>query len=232
VVLTGYPAYPLAVLPAPVGWRLPQEELAILQGWIRSWARAPGLRPEQVLGGHGWVGPWASTLLGNRVWVQVPLALLAAGAAALLVSRRSRLLPALAAPLAGIGYWLLTAPDVRFLGATLWLLAACALAIAAVSARGPAAPRVVRAVAALLALGVLAGAWRRGDLLLRPDPVAGFHPTPAAPVRARELRSGLAVQVPQGGRDCFYAPLPCAADVHPGLRLRGQGLRSGFVREP
>jgi hypothetical protein len=218
----------------PVPWRLPDAEVARLHDWIRSWARAPGLQPEQVLAGSGWIGPWARALLGNRVWVQVPLALLA-GAVILLAAwrRAAALLPALAAPLAGVTYWLATAPDLRFLGASLWLLAAFTVAIAALATPWPHAPRAVAGLGALLTLGVIAGAARRGDLLLRPDPVAGFHATPAAPVAPYRTRSGLVVLVPQAARSCFDAPLPCAPDPQPGLRLRRAGeLGSGFVREP
>jgi hypothetical protein len=234
VVLTGYPAYPLRALAMPVPWRLADAEVARLQDWIRSWARAPGLQPEQVLAGSAWIGPWARALLGNRVWVQVPLALLAGGVILLAASRRAAaLLPALAAPLAGVAYWLATAPDLRFLGASLWLLAAFTVAIAAGAAPWPHAPRMVAGLGVLLALGVIAGAARRGDLVLRPDPAAGFHATPAAPVAPYRTRSGLVVLVPEVARSCFYAPLPCAPDPQPGLRLRRPGeLGSGFVREP
>jgi hypothetical protein len=238
VVLTGYPVYPLPWLAMPVSWRVDPADVAGLQDWIRSWARAPGLPKDQVLAGSAWIGPWARALLGNRIGVQVPIAVLASSAVVLTLSWRAgceerhralALLPALAAPLAGVAYWLVTAPDLRFLGASLWLLAAFAGAMAAIIAGRPG---LSVALGALLAMGVLAGAARRGDLFLAPDPRGGFHATPSAAVAPLQTRSGLVVLIPQESSHCWYAPLPCTPEPRADLRLRRPGdLAAGFVRE-
>jgi hypothetical protein len=235
VLLTGYAAYPLPGLALAVPWRVPDAERALHLGWIRSWARAPGLPADQVLGGTEWLGPWAQSLLANRIDVLAPLALLAAGATWLALAPRGGtrgLGPALLAPLAGIAFWLATAPDLRFLGASLWLLAAFTAAIAAARSERPGAAAVL-ALGIAASLAVLAGAARRGALLLRPDPAHGFHPTPQAIVVPFATRSGLVLWVPQEAGNCWYAPLPCTPEPRGDLRLRRPGeLGSGFVRDP
>ena len=234
VLLTGYAAYPLPALALSVPWRIPDAERAAHLGWIRSWARAPGLPADQVLNGTDWIGPWAQSLLANRIDVLAPLVVLAAGLIGLSLAPRgeTRCFPALLAPLAGIAFWLATAPDLRFLGASLWLLAAFTAAIAAArhGRRGAAAVLVLGFGASL---AVLAGAARRGALVLRPDPVHGFHPTPPASVVPFTTRSGLVLWVPQEAGNCWYAPLPCTPEPRADLRLRRPGeLGSGFVRDP
>jgi len=42
VILSGYPAFPVPLLPSlPVDWAIPQDEVVRQTGWIMSWARLP-----------------------------------------------------------------------------------------------------------------------------------------------------------------------------------------------
>jgi hypothetical protein len=212
--------------------------VARVSEWVRSWARAPGRLPEDVLGRLDWLGPWLASVRDNRVDVLAPLGLAAVGAAALAIAWRDRerrqvaasLAPVLLPPLASLAIWFVTAPAIRFLGASLWLLAALGTAVAAAALGGRAA-RVAAALAALLAAGVLSGAARRGSLLVEPA-YGGFHATPEPALDTFTTRSGLVLLVPRD-RDCYYAPLPCTPEPRAELRLRRPGdLASGFVRDP
>jgi hypothetical protein len=235
VLLSGCPLFPSAIGALPVAWRVDWD----VQQWIQSTMILGDWRV--VLRDPHWVAQRFVALGWTEPSITVPagitLASLACGGLAAIVRllrRRPRQgvrLPAAAVlpPLASLIFCIETTPVPRYAGATMWLLAACAI-MAAFGGRmlGPFARRAMALGAvALVALPFLTGAALWLDL-------RGFPPSPGAVVAAQRLASGLDVNVPgPANPSCWAAPLPCTPRPHPGLRLRRPpDLASGFEVEP
>lgn len=211
----------------------------------------PGESPERVLGSADWIGPWLSSRLKNADSV----ALLVLPGLLLLVTslgslsrrdwkpgeRPARL--GLSAPFAiGVVFWFATAPDPRFLGPVLWILAALSaawlLSPETSDTTSRPARRRVRSVA-IVAAGLVCAAslgftgfmcWKLGGPIIQPGPDAARPRLRAAPTREFRTGSGLVLRVPIVGDGCWDAPLPCTPYPAPRLTLRREGeLGSGFV---
>ena len=263
VILSGYPLYPSAVAGLPVDWRIPREELLQTVGFIRGFARRPEVHWTEVLQDWGWLKPWSLRALGQRTEVGIPLVLLLyGGIRRILRPSRSpgepRALIALFFGMTALAmiYWFLTAPDPRFLGATLWVMGAGSVVLASSSlqveaprieghrpgpepAGRPPSPdanpmtglgrRWVLPLGATAAFALVALLYPR-TLFWGPGADGGFHSTPEAQLETFETRSGLVVHVAteRGGR-CLDAPLPCTLVREPDLCLRVEGdLGGGF----
>ncbi len=234
VLLTGYPLYPSTVGGPAVDWRMPADEVRAEARWIRSWAREHGRPPDEVLGDWAWLAAWARRT-ARRFDVAGPLALGGLAVALALMRRRPTegghgREALLAAPgAAAVAVTFLVAPDPRFAGAGLWVMAACAVVAAWRRWRGTGATRVL--AAGLLAAAVLVAARdavRHGPLV-PPGPERGFHPLPEAELRTVVTRAGLAVHTPVKGAQCWDGPLLCTPQPDPGLALRQKGdLSAGF----
>jgi hypothetical protein len=141
-LLSGYPFFPTTLAALPVDWRVPATIVRSQNRWVDSWARHPGLTPEQVLGSWSWLSPWFHARVRD-LDVIAPLTLLAALVPSLLVpdaGRRARRLPMLAVlvPSAvAIVVWFFTAPDPRFAFAPIWLAAIALVAWALPALDGP-----------------------------------------------------------------------------------------------
>ena len=241
-VLSGYPLFPLHVAPLPVDWRLPPDlddaNFAVIRRFFM---------PLQMRGsGEGWVRPWL-------LWqiTRLPeLVLLPAAICALslsLLRRARRVLWLLAPSVFGAAVWWATAPNPRFAYGLFWSAAAAAMTAAcfedlrragsgrralllAILLGAPLFPPLHR-VAAWLWLG---DRQRAAQALLLPlGPDHGFHPTPIAALHPEITRSGLTVWVPKPEENLVWdSPLPATPSFKPRLRLRGNGLQSGFALTP
>lgn len=244
--LSGYLVYPLTSLPTlSVDWQMPAPQAEAESREIQAWARLPRRPTEEVLGLTlaEWVPVWWARL------AEVPRAMLAAiglaslaylATAVLLPGRATRLIRERPAPIIaalvgylGVGFWFLTAPDVRFgLGfivILLLLLYAPPLHLLSVVLSRP--PTLSRLVPALIGLGLIAY-----QLALMPQSLTRSVLTrrlwlppdyPSVQTRSMELRN-LSVTVPTSGNQCWNAPLPCTPQPNALLELRGRGLSDGF----
>ena len=134
----------------------------------------------------------------------------------------------LVAPVLGAGFWFLTAPDLRFVGATIWLLFASTTWLIVQRARWTTAS--TRALLVMwLALAfwpLLTSAVRIPWTLSRPSPL----PTPTLTPFTTD--HGLVVGVPGDGK-CWEAAPPCTLSPRADLQLRTPGnLRDGFLGTP
>ena len=118
---SGYFVYPTSLSLGQPSWKVPTDSLIGDQLWIESWAKAPGLNPDEVLGNQNWVGPWlASNLADFQPYVAI------IGLAVFLkfvqpaVSARRQWKPSSSfvysiAPIIISGfYWFIRMPDLRF----------------------------------------------------------------------------------------------------------------------
>jgi len=219
IALSGYLLYPAIATRLPfLPWATPQSIAREETLWVRSWARLPERRPEEVLAGWAWLGPWAKWTV-TRLSVLPLVLLLLAGVAALVLGRHRAADPAtmrpvvatLAAALASTLFWFWSAPDPRFGYGALFVLAALPLSVALPRLGLAAWPRRVRmALAGMLGAGLIAagGAFLLAGAAFRPR----FLSPPALPeptVEGERTLEGDMVYVPVGDNRCWSAPLPC-----------------------
>lgn len=219
VLLSGWPVPLLPVFGAPVSWRIPASELSAQRELIVAWARAPG-------GGAFVLAEWLREMARQRFAIVVPLLVWVASLAAGMTRRRfPRAWLALAAPAAGLVFWLFTAPLTRFASSLPWALALAALAAAAAGLSGRGLRRGLGLLLLLLGLSVI-------------DPwsylVHARNGPPAIPyveLRIAATDSGFAVLVPAEGDQCWDAPLPHTPRLDPRLEPRDPyTLNAGFRR--
>jgi hypothetical protein len=234
IILSGFPLFPATLLPVDLDWAFPVDAARAGVERIKAWARIPGMPPESVLGSWNWFGTWFVHACKNQVLVfTAPLLALCVGSCLAVFSwtRRKRrpilpVWPLLLVPVVGLAHWFVSAPDPRFQGAQLWVLAAMVLASAG-HRLTPWLSRGLLVLAALLLLGVVR------------DPVRfvwNWHdPTPARRVdmESRKTLSGLRVLVPREGDQAWDSDLPSTPYFNPRLRLRVTGdMSKGFTKRP
>ena len=241
IVLSGYPLFPSPAVPLPVAWRVPLETTRQLLGWIRAWARLvddDSMRVpfEQILSESAWLRPWLRHAAASTWEIVAPLALCALALAALvaLPDLRRRVTrhqaAALLVPLAALVFWFLTAPDLRFAGASWLLLAMIACGILAEAARGTPVARLSTVAICTLALLIGGKQAINGWKWWRTWPSAiAFGSLPSPPTRSFRTASGIELQVPVVGEACWAAPLPCTPYPSASLDFnRPDDLSSGF----
>ena len=130
-ILSGYPFFPLTAAGLPVDWRVPPATVDSANRWIASWARHPGLYPDQVLGSWHWLSWWIPTE-SRDLDLLVPLAVAIVSLAALLLRGSVRQYRDRRATAAMLGLvfpcavtvvvWFFLAPSPRFAMAPIWFL--------------------------------------------------------------------------------------------------------------
>lgn len=254
VATSGCLAYPQPSSCLPVPWRV---NAAVAQSdldWMRSWARRPDAAPEQVLADWSWLPDWVGRL---GIEPSRPTFLLLAGlvvallAARLLLGRRlvivadglpraarSDMLVLMMIAAAGIAFWFVSAPLVRY--GQSWLVLPLLLVIAQaapVGWRRSRAAEVFTAVArprfrtgVALALGVATLASLAGNPLHRLLDTAPIRLSDVA-VESRGTLAGLPIHVPSHGNQCWDAPRLCTPERRDGL-VATPFLWSWMVRDP
>jgi len=232
-VATGYlasgcPLFPSQVACLHVPWTTPASIGTEVSTLIRSWSRAPGLHPSQVLGRWDWLSGWIGFTLRSAA-VRLVLATLAAsalalgGLAAAGMGRPGRAAWSLRAVAAtGTAFWFSLAPTPRFGWAYLLALARVPAAqAAALLLRRRPGRSTGDALALLLAGG---GAWLLTESLAwlgrvpsSAHPVLEWPAMPRVPTRDAQTLPGARVQVPLSGDQCWTAPRPCTPYLDPGL---------------
>jgi hypothetical protein len=237
LILTGYPLFPSTALSIPVDWRESAADAQWQADFARSFARVPELTMAYAHGWH-WLGPWFRYMVLEREGFVIPLCLALVGAVVGLFtrSRRSeepvpRWLWLLLPGLAGMLFWFLEAPAIRFGEFALWTTAATLGALAAIRVLETPLRKRVTLAALLLVTG-----WAAHPRLLwgsnfRPSiGVRSFLRLPEARVLPHRTSSGLVVYVPVETNQCWDAPLPCAPEFNGAIRLRHPGnLKRGFA---
>src|ERR1700674_18916 len=240
IILSGYPLFPATSLSFPFDWKTPPDVANWYAAGVRSWGRIPDAPPAETRG-LAWLGVWSSSAIRNRVSFQVPLAI-SLGVLAVALGFRIRgnfreacpwlwlLLPSLA----GVVFWFVASPDMRFGQFAIWTTAGTLGSwgiVAATSEQRRGHPG--GAVAMLLGLLVwclISFGWKEPYRAL--GSMKELPALPKADVTVRETISGLGVYVPAQGNLCWDAPLPCTPYFDETLRLRkGPSMRWGFASE-
>jgi hypothetical protein len=233
VILSGYPLYPQTTFAIPVEWQMPAH-LAISEGrWVMSWARKPGLHPDVVLANWDWLADWWMSRATRIVQFTIPTLLIFISLTRMIfiiLMRRkipfwNHSLGAWLAPLMiGLAFWFFTAPDPRFVWHILWLMG---LGLGMIAIGYEKLWQLARPIMLLLTIGMLI------DYILLPRnglnvQFSAYEPTI---LTTFTTDSGLVLNVPMTGDQCWDAPLPCTPYPAPEIRLRiPDELGSGFIR--
>ena len=242
--LSGYLLYPLQALDLfSPDWKVPASVAASDQDWIRSWARMPRVPPEQVLGaGVGyWFGPWfqrSSTRLDGFILWSITGLVVTAAFLRPVTRQVARCWPVLVTLVAGLVFWFVQAPDVRFgygyLTATQMLIVSLILAIAldTLTEQG----RRVSATVLVTSLAIHLHGTLSEDVTERCRSLTrtlADYPHPA--MQPYTYASGLRIQIPVENDLCANEPLPCSPGTDRDkvvLEARGSALKDGFRVRP
>jgi hypothetical protein len=244
-LLNGAPLFPSTILRLDaLPWSLDSHVFSQFAGEVKAWARLPGENYRSALQGRAWVAEWVSAPR-NIVRVLLPLAISSFLLALPLLSGKNRndgviRLYALVLPfLVGIISTFILAPDARFMGPLVWLLCVLSLVINLhifsdeffTFADGYLRLLqkyehfilvfLVAIVMTAMALGS-ESKFRAIDaetieLILR----KGYQPLPSVAFDTVVTESGLRVNVPVQGDQCWGVPLPCTAGPNLNLQLVG-----------
>lgn len=245
-ILAGGPLYPSTFGHMDVDWAVPIEKVQEEARWVRSWARTPRAPWDEVLGNWDWFGPWLERNYRPRPAMSYPVAigllawtLTCAWTLFLRVKRKTaphlvEFLPVL--PMAaGLPYWFFTAPDPRFAHAQFWLFAMTAMLALLAIAKQEFGPRAyVFAISAgfLVTNFFLMGSVASHARKVKEISTSGFEPVPAPAMNTKDTASGLTVHIPADGNQCWDSPIPATPYYNENLRLRGDGIESGFTVLP
>jgi hypothetical protein len=241
VVASGYLVYPMPATACPVSWKVPADQVRDELNWIISWAREPGVPPRTVFADSSWFWPWSDRVMGRPDSI---LGLCLLGFAALLlvilcirslretmkrVCRSSHFLALAATCTASVAFWFLSAPDPRFLGANLSLLALSVLGLAleAVATEKGFSIAVI-GTALTLGFGICLAFNANGPGLVSLERPGIGSRIPTAQLSQKVTDSGLRVWVPVTSDQTWDAPLPATPYFRQNLSLRGKDLASGF----
>jgi len=260
VISSGYIAYPIALGAVPVEWRAPHHQLIDEVNLIAAWAKNPDPQFWiNALNGWGWLYPWLIRMV-KRSDVIVPMSLMLMGFIILVIrfclGRISKanefqvflfMLPSITV----IPFWFFSAPEIRFAGSSFWIIGAGISLISLVGMKEPCVTSLLRAIFCLLLILMCLslvegkGAFAK-EIVHKRDffdafkllQFAGsklinyndFFYTPRTDVKQYVTNSGLVLNVPVEGVQCWDADLPCTPYPDSKLQLRkNNSLRYGFM---
>jgi hypothetical protein len=252
-IISGYPLFPSTFAGFDLEWTVSEGTAIRASEDVTAWARIPnypayGYSRAEVLSGTDWMHFFLKELTSQGINGLIQMAGIALLAALLVNLRRLTrneryaFFAALASMCAGIVFWLVKAPDVRFAGSSLWILAALCFTFLFFKIVGDVTERKSK----LIALVLLVIFWMEahpleGRNLIVPPPKGkdlnvalpaggGCYVMPPGQVVRRVTSQGLVMHVPESGDQCWNAPLPCATGLNDRLGLRRQDdLSRGFA---
>jgi hypothetical protein len=234
ILLSGAPFFPSTFAGIwGLPWALPISIVEFESALIYSWARVPGILSPvtQHWGELSWVQGWLSQL--PRSW-QI-MFLFATVCMCLSIFRsirnsknqqRSPFYSLYFPILSGFAFWIMTAPDIRFLGSVnvLFFALGCGLLASQIYANMADTNiqhphrfhsmvwRITPSLGvALIAIIVLR--W----IVIQPLSLVGWQPLPRIATNISTTAWGFNVNVPADGAQCWDAPLPCASVVYGSL---------------
>jgi hypothetical protein len=241
LMLSGYPFYPNSVLSLPVDWRVPTASANWDAAWVQSWARLPHASLIETKG-FGWLVPWWKNAWGNREGFMAPVFLSLTSGLILIIQGLRLKLPNLSGGLwllaisfAGLVFWLIEAPALRFGEGLLWAnaaaLATCAIYSLPVHLGGEGRITALT-ISILLAVYCVYPRTLWIESYRKPLAVRNFVALPKVAVTPERTDTGLTIFVPVEGDQCWETNLLCTPDFKRTLRLRSTvGLPSGFHSE-
>jgi hypothetical protein len=230
-VQAGHVLYPSLMFNfGSVDWKIPDESVVQMKGWIEGFAKNSGVSPDQVLaqGFTQWFPVWFKRI----TFSQRILFIAFAGASIWSVLNFRRVEETrrvfLLVLMGSLAIWLLSAPDFRFALGFLAAFMAFFFDTFLPEALGRRSIRGLGLISALVFLGL---AFKNSDRLAELEG-SWFvpHPAHAEKLDNRSIGAHL-FHFPVEHDRCGNAPIPCAPAISEGLRLRGPSLGDGFKIE-
>lgn len=134
IIFSGYPFYPVAFSPFNFDWKIPVEDVALMNNSIKGYTRLPSERWKESLGNWHWLREWAIKNILHRLDLIWPILLIIIGLLLIIIFRKKfrKELTTIKSikfywffPIPfifSIIYWFLSAPDPRYAGSTIWVL--------------------------------------------------------------------------------------------------------------
>ena len=246
-LLNGAPLFPSTILRLDVlPWSLDSHVFSQFAGEVKAWARLPGENYRSALQGSAWVVEWVSAPRNIvRVLIPLSLSLLLLALPLLLGGSRNvgvtRLYGLVLPFLVGVISSFILAPDARFMGPLIWLLFVLSLVInlhifsdeffsfadgflvLLQKHEHFISVFLVAFVMTAMALGS-ESKFRAIDARTIESILAkGYQPLPSVDFDTVVTQSGLRVNVPVLGDQCWDVPTPCSAGPNLNLQLIGTG---------
>ena len=237
-ILSGYPFYPLPFGRVPFDWAVQPDQARYDSDVIICWAREPWFRPGLVMGNWHWLHNWSRRASMNIEEIVYPVSIfLAASLVSSIIYFRKERKPGVSRladwifvvpVVTGLIFWFLTAPNLRFSNALIWLLAvASALGLICMVDRylrrymGAA---LIVAVA-LACNGCLAYWVATHAHSLREISHTGWEPVLESRFAPRTTLTGLRVYTYKAAVDglIWEGPIPATPELNPHLSLRVPG---------
>ncbi|MDR3575535.1 MAG: hypothetical protein P4L50_16880 [Anaerolineaceae bacterium] len=249
VILSGYLVYPFPTVDIfQFDWKIPHDRAVIEQQVIQAWARIPGSRLSEVssMSLHTWLRTWFNSQTGNRriillVVLGAPLAYLLL---ALLLRKRLAAVGRAFRPYllvylvvyAGVIFWFVSAPDIRFgygylmIAFLLVLLPPFYYGLRWAALSNWRFDKISLLLLLLLILyqgSVLALSLDTKSIANRLVLPADYVNLPTHPCQFHNFEIACADQFSV----CGYSAFPCAPQADPAVAQRGKHLQDGFFYE-
>lgn len=240
-VSSGCPLFPSTFGCMPLDWAMPVTAVQRVGEWVFSWARLPGMQPEEVLNSWDWLIPWFDVVFKeNKVSSSYPVFVFLLLSVVILLyqvfKKKKQPMPEkwlLLIPvpvIASLLFWFFTAPDLRFAQSLFFLLPLSPLVYLYHLADSTRAG-IRWGVPILLFLLVNAGiGWHVSNYSKQMLKIStsGYAPVKQVELIEKKIDTGVIIWLPAKGDQCWDAPIPCTPNVNSSLSLRGRTLRQGF----
>lgn len=252
VILSGAPFFPSTFGILDVGWAIPYEYIKGESDWIYSWAKNPQSTPDKVLGNWDWFIPWAKIQSRSLIYVIVALStlnlFLVIASLIKLLNFNKSILFLLIPILSAVFFWILTAPDIRFLGfiPIFYIIISSLIYISAIrllnikitfgkisisngknlnlSINVLNRKVIYQILLALLIVYLLKISGWRGHVIDKED----FR-YPVSEINYKSTQSGLIIGIPVApNTKCWDSALPCTPYFNEKLRAYDSSILSGY----
>lgn len=252
VLLSGAPFFPSTFGIMDVGWAVPYEYIKGESDWIYSWAKNPQSTPDKVLGNWDWFIPWAKIQprpLMYTIFVLSSLNLFLVIARLIGVLNFNKSILYLLIPiLSSVVFWILTAPDIRFLGfiPIFYIIVSCIIISSVIKCLNLKISigeinvsngknfnasinlcniKIIYQIFLLVLIGYLLkiSGWR-GQIIQKED-----FKYPVSEINYKATLSGLTVGIPIApNTKCWDSTLPCTPYFNEKLRAYESGMLKGY----
>ena len=231
-VLSGAPFYPSTAFHITnLPWSVSSDLISREAAWVMSWARAPGLSPDEVLGNWKWISGWARAL--PTTFTSTLVIAFFFYIASLIFKKPNQVRNTnqlIYAPLlTSLLFWFLTAPAIGFVGNIPDLIATLSIWIFFCENRFTNI-KLIKTIdpKRWLILTILLCLFAIRSTGIKKISLQGWMPIKENALIIEKTKQGLKIYTPAEGDQCGDSPLPCTPYLDDNLHLIGNSINSGF----